>query len=103
MDLVRRFTAVAECKYIRACSMVIDKEYSIYLAMRAVSGYGAPVYIFINDFLDSSTVYKVLLPFEYSETITVKDLEDINEGKISLKIVYRGKNKYGTDVLELIM
>jgi hypothetical protein len=83
--------------------MVIDQEYSIYLAMRAVLGYGAPVYIFIKDILDPTTVYKVLLPFEYSETITVKDIEEINEGKTCLKIVYRGKNKFGTDVLELII
>jgi len=83
--------------------MVIDDEYSIYLALRADSGYGAPVYIFIKGIDDPSTVYKLLLPFEYTETLTGKDIEVIDEGKICLKLVYRGKNKFWTDVLELIM
>jgi hypothetical protein len=70
--------------------------------MRVPSGYGGTVYIFIKDILDSSNVYKLLLPFEYAEIITPKDIEGINDGKLCLNIVYRGVNKFGSDVLELI-
>jgi hypothetical protein len=64
---------------------------------------GGTVHLFLNEGgTDSTTILKLILPYEYGDVMTQDDMDKINAGLIHLNIVYHGVNEDGTDKLELI-
>jgi hypothetical protein len=55
--------------------------------------------LFISDFW--SKLYKVYLPIQYADIISDIDIEEINNEKIWLNLVYRGISRDKTSILEI--
>ena len=46
-------------------------------------------------------LYKIFLPLQYADVVSDKDMNEINNDKIWLTLVYKGENKNRFPVLEI--
>jgi hypothetical protein len=78
--------------------MGINIEYSITRAVR-LSGC---VTFFLRDIHDYvSHLYKLYLPIQYADVISESDIEEINNDKICVNLMYKDYGTDGTPILEI--
>jgi hypothetical protein len=86
------------CQLIRVDQMGINCEYSITRAVR-LSGC---VIFFLRDIHDYvSHLYKLYLPIQYADVISESDIEEINNDKIWVNLMYKGSGTDGTPFWKL--
>jgi hypothetical protein len=83
MDLAERFRLASQCVGLRVKDMKPRQEFAVENVLRTTSGYSGAVYFFVREKQDSERkLYKLLLPVDYSEAVSISDIDDINGGRV---------------------
>ena len=98
MDLASKFKDAANCVLIRIEQMIQNENYTIVRVAKTPSGH---VIFYIRKVHDAVKLYKIFLPLQYADVVSDKDMNEINNDKIWLTLVYKGENKNRFPVLEI--
>lgn len=102
MDLASKFKEASACNVLRIDQMFLDQEYSITIVAKLITGYSGSVIFFLRNIRQASEqLYKVYLPIQYADVLCDSDMEDINDDKVWLNLVYRGMSKDRSPILEI--
>jgi hypothetical protein len=88
MDLDRKFQDVTSGNSVKISSLEVDRKYPITSAQRIVTKFGPTVLLSIRD-TPFHTV-KAFMPKRYGSVFSDADIQDINNEKVSLHLVYKG-------------
>jgi hypothetical protein len=89
MDLFTRFAQVASSNIVRANTLEVNKRYPITYAQRQETVYGPTVLLTLRT-SDSNESVKLFLPKRYGLIFKDEDITKINDGTLSLHLVYHG-------------
>jgi hypothetical protein len=97
MELGKKFKDASLCQLLRVDQMILNREYTI---MRAVRLSGC--IFFLRDIREYvSHLYKIYLTIQYADVVSEKDIDQINNNKVWVSLVYTGLGKDVTAILEV--
>jgi hypothetical protein len=89
MELARHFAVVTFKRTVSTSELQRDKQYRITNAVQVNTKYGQSIVVTVED--EGNTAYRVYLLKRYFSVFSDKEIQEINEGKINLFLVYEGK------------
>jgi hypothetical protein len=69
-------------------SLQVEKKYPIPLAERIGTRFGSTILLSLQD--PSMRIFKVFIPRRYCSSFSDTNIEEINLGKVSLGLIYKG-------------
>ena len=89
MDLSEKFALVASGVIVRINTLEEGRRYAVTFAQRLETQYGQSVLLTLR--VDSDSNVKVFLPKRYTEVFREENIEHINNGTRSYKLVCNGR------------
>jgi len=89
MNLSQPFRNIASGLVVQIRTLEVNKHYPVLFARRLTKRYGSAVQLTLQSEEDLNI--KIYLPKRYADAVDDTDIEDINLGRKTYKLIYKGR------------